>query len=626
MKTRFILFAGAILLSLMVSATDFAWWQMYGDGGPPIHAVTTGDQDYYLFRARATLAEGRPIASPFYAEHADGPARFALFEWPLAVFGRVIPAVRDANPVILQNLLRILSVVLIYLALARILRSWAGAGKVVSASIALLTLLWHEPFVMQEFYALETWFVPFHLFGLIAAFEGMTRAGWKRFAWLSTATISFASHPMAFVVGVGGIGAALAVEFLEAKRMKPLFDALPWGAFSIAALMLFFGPFLFQDSQVVSETMGRAPVIASRLPSFPLTALCLAFMAAAGWAFYGQASAGRKKTAWLLFSAFSAVSAAGMTANIVTGSHFLNDHYSFLVAYLTVIGGTMAWFEAREGNIRPQKTLGWFAASSTAIVVGALVVSSPLRSILVRGQSVPFLAGGVILGIALVFPGFFRKLKPAPAALAVLIAMSLAYPAIFLWRLNRADAETQQAAYAVRPAIEAASKLEPGVLMARSKLSDIIAMNTPHRPYWAHKAFIDEATNQELFDRWQDTLTFIPANASEERADAIKTGIFGLGESLCGNFFDKFAYRPLVRRGVIDAPLCTPILPGDELTAFLGDSLASAQPPATWTPRYELDYLLLDRETDPPIPEEAKDRFEAVWEDERFALYRVRPH
>jgi hypothetical protein len=163
--------------------------------------------------------------------------------------------------------------------------------------------------------------------------------------------------------------------------------------------------------------------------------------------------------------------------------------------------------------------------------------------------------------------------------------------------------------------------LPPGVVLSDPNLAGLIAGYTPQHPYWTPRAFLDEASNDELISRWREALAFYPNDPGLTGTGA-KAGIYGAENQFCQALVERRIYQPLKRAGLLKTTLCRETLTDEQWLAFVATAKREAQ--AAWhQPSYRLDYVVFDRQANETLPTTSTGHLEPVGDTGRYAVYRL---
>lgn len=617
-----------LALFLMVAGADVMLWKTLDLGREPIRALALGDQDYYILRIHSTLVAEKPIGSPFFLEHASSHPRYLLFDNFIVLLGKLLIPFIGLNAVVWTDLLRILAITALFFEWRYVFRRWAGLSNLHASVTALCVNLWQEPFTFLTASALDSWFMPITFAGLLCLINCFRpEPKTAHLAWCILATALFAVHPISFAWGTLAAGILWLHRIWRERSRVAVKEALVWALPTFFLGLALFGSFAFPDPltvKVAAETLARNGSLETNLPVMPLEDLMMLGLLALILILRQHDRS--RRAIWDALSASTVVMLLGLSSNILTGHYFLGDHFVYFERIVAVAAGALALTMPIPASDRREKTIALIAGSTLAVYGLGLLVVHPIRSWLSLGVTLPYF----LAYVAMVWVVFGRQLPrvflPPRFTLTAVVALSLLYPAVFLWRLERGYVPLHARAEEARPLLETLSKLPPGVVLSDDALSGLIALYTPQRPYWSSRAFIDEASNEELRSRWRDALVFF-AEQSWTKSIATKVGLFGNEDQFCDGLSEKTFYGPLAHAGIVPASLCHHTLSEFAWTEFTENETVRAlarQHEAGWEPSYRLDMLVIDRVAGERLPPALMTVFEPIEDDGRFVIYRYR--
>jgi hypothetical protein len=609
MKGKLLVAGFAVTLAAMAIGPDLVAWVSNGRPAPFVRAFTNGDQDYYADRLHRTILAGAPAGNPYFWEHRDVPSRFALFEWAAAA-ASPIKAVIGTDASLWHDLVRLVSVMLTWLLLATLLSVWALPSRLTALATAFAVMAFWGAYRSQEWYALETWFMPFHLLGLWFARQALeSRRPLARVIFGLLAALSFSTHPFAFAVGTGGLGLTWLARSRSSWR-SAIVPFVTWAALALTIGLAFFGWHAAGTDDAAREALIRAPLIMSHRP---LNAVIMA--GAAGvlclvLACRRRFSRPEDQSAWdLLAGTLGIVPVIGFS-NLATGRYFVLDHSEFLVVPLAVLAAALVFGKpAQRAGDRVSRALAWIGACLVLVYGIDLLIHTSIRAFLVLGTYLPYFTAAGTLAAAALMGG---ALKIPRAAVAFLLIAAALYPSVFLWRVNRHDAPRHERAQGLGPVLSKLQELPPGVVMSDGEIAEQVARHTPHYTYWTQRAWIDQATDAELLARWRGHLVFFQATMPEVPTKDVVRGLRGLKDKACGIVPTASASCP---EAFADEK---------EAEAYIARLQQEARQEAAtaFRPPYRLDYLVLDAVHDERLPDAFAVSFEEIWTDGRFTIFR----
>jgi hypothetical protein len=611
---RFTLICAAAIV-IAFGFFDLSSWIGVEGFRTPFHPAVLGDQDYYLARIHRAAVEGRPVDSAFYFEHLSGPSRFPALELPFALMGRA--GLAD-DPALAGFFLRIFAALGLFAGYRAAARRWSETGSAAASAVAAAIVLFGHSHQMLVGSAINSWLLPLSVLAACAIIGSSTAAAGK--PWLSWACLAVASasvHPVMFAVFGLSAGLAWLTRFIERRDSAAFRDGAIWLAATIVVGSLSFGGHL-AGGEAAAEALRRTPQATTRLPATPVESLLMLTVFFLLWT---KASA-FGTTARSRVRAVSCIVAAcflGSIANVFSGTFFLNTHFFSIFAAIMPLAAMLVWRGGPPSSPRlAAVSLGVFGLYALGVLL-----AHPWRSWLVLGRYLP-LAVSLVLLIAPTrwLDRLVAKLpRPAPAAL---VLAAFAYSLVFQWRLERPLLARHADAQSARPLFAALASLPAGVVMADADLSGLISIRSRHLPYWYRWASTDTATDEELLERWRDMLTVLP-DAADLRDQRGRLGVFHLTDSLCGMPAERLLYAPLVKRGSLKESLCVERKTPDDWNAFADSAARQAQAGAAgWSPSRRLDYLIIDKSAGESVPAALGGRFESLYEDGRYRLFRYR--
>lgn len=610
MKGKLLVAGFVVALAAMAIGPDLVTWASNGRPTPFVRAFTNGDQDYYADRLHRVILAGTPTGNPYFWEHRDVPSRFALFEWAAAA-ASPIKAVIGTDATLWHDLVRLVSVMLTWLLLAALLRAWALPSRLAALATAFTVMASWGAYRSQEWYALETWFMPFHLLGLLFAGQALeSRRSLARVLFGLLAALSFSTHPFAFAVGTGGLGLTWLARSRSSWR-PAIVPFVAWAALALTIGLAFFGGHAAGADTAAHAALIRAPLIMSHRP---LNAIIMAGAAGAlclVLACRRRFSRPEDRSVWDLLAGTLAIVPIIGFSNLATGRYFVLEHSEFLVVPLVVLAATLVVGKpARRPGDRVSRALGWVGTSLVLVYGIDLLIHTSIRAALVLGAYLPYFAAVGALAAAALIEG---ALKIPRAAVALLLIVVASYPSIFLWRINRHDAPRHERAQGFGPVLSKLQELPPGVVMSDGEIAEQVARHTPHYNYWTHRAWIDQATDAELLARWRGHLVFFQATMPEVPTKDVVRGLRGMKDRACGVVPTASASCP---EAFADEQEAEAYIERQQQEARREAGTAFPPPP------YRFDYLVLDAVHEERLPAAFAVSFEAVWTDGRFTILR----
>gem|GEM_PF-2149247 len=585
----------AIVVVFVFCAPEIFMWQSIDHGAIPLRAYR-GDAAHYMSILNSAIEHVGPTGNSYFFENRTLPSRFFVFQVVAAFLFSY-----TSLPIVWAALFLKLFVALsVWYLCARSMTLGGVDERLAYAASSVFVLTYGA--TAFDGYGLGYWFLPALVGGLYLLARTCAKIphSMSSYGLLLVGTLFlFSFHPAYFGLGTIVTGLSLLYALILHRDRRIVAVAVVW---FVAALILFgvlFVPQL-QTSDVNTDMLHRMALVVTHLPVHPLVSSQLLFLLCVVFFGFRNERDNQRRRVWFVWGSVCAASLVLLNSSVVTGRYLVNDHYTVFIDFVSLF--IFVLFVVSDVR-----------RSTWLVTLGVAGVCIALVSIFDVAQYLNFRPGYYgrwsvlhvsIAGVAAmcIWPSlrqYARKGVSSRFFLALCVGVAAAYAsAIIGIDIKNSRYVRHEAVQSYRPLVEYMQTRQPGVVLADTSISSLMAIYTPHMVYWSQYGFSQTETNDDLLVRYENTRLFFPDD-SDLSSTTITASLLGAIDR-CNDFGRHYWLDLATKIGMpaFERELCAPnrerdsAIPAVYAAAVRYDEAVNAR--RVWNQPFRVDYLIVE--------------------------------